>query len=97
MSRLNSAKGLGESLRSRIVCTHFLAFACSCAQRVQASLEGLGAASNVLLLTGVGTSLVVSYLSRLTVNGGLRPASREVSSGSSFGLADSLLVGADLP
>src|SRR6267143_4104200 len=96
MSRLAAAKGLGESLRSRIVCTHLLASACSSAQRVQASLEGLGAASNVLLLTGVGTSFVVSYLSRRTVKDGLRTASREMSSGPPFGSADTLPIGADL-
>ena len=77
--------------------TRLLAFACSCAQRIQASLEGLGAVSNILLLTGVGTSFVVSYLSRLTLNGGFHPASKEMSGGASLSSDDSLLTGADLP
>ncbi len=43
-----------------------LGSACSCAQRVQLSLEGLGGASNLLLLVGVGANFLASYLSRLT-------------------------------
>ena len=73
-----------------------LASACSCAQRLQVFLEGLGAASNVLLLTGVGASFVASYLSHLTIHSGLRPASNELSRHAASGFADSMSIGIDL-
>jgi len=44
-------------------------------QRVQRSLESLGGASNLLLLAGVGASLLVSYLSGVIIGGGLTLAS----------------------
>jgi hypothetical protein len=74
-----------------------LASASAWAQRLQVSLEGLGAASNLLLLTGVGASFVVSYLSGLITNGGRRLASNEMSRRARFGFADSLEIGAELP
>ena len=77
--------------------TQLLASACSCAQRLQVSLEGLGAASNLLLLTGVGASFVVSYLSGLIINSGLRIASNEMSLHAPFGFAHSTAIGAELP
>jgi len=40
-------------------------------QRIQLSLESLGGASNLLLLAGVGASLLVSYLSREITGSGL--------------------------
>jgi hypothetical protein len=77
--------------------TRLLASACACAQRLQVSLEGLGAASNLLLLTGVGASFIVSYLSGRTISSGLRLASNEMSRRARFGFADSLEIGAELP
>jgi hypothetical protein len=74
-----------------------LASACACAQRLQLTLEGLGAASNLLLLTGVGASFVVSYLPDHITNGGVRLASNEMSRRARFGFADSLEIGAELP
>jgi hypothetical protein len=51
--------------------SRILPIALSCAQRIQLSLEGLGSASNLLLLTGVGAGLVASVLSGLTIDGGV--------------------------
>jgi len=39
-------------------------------QRVERSIESLGGASNLLLLAGVGASLLVSYLSGAIIGGG---------------------------
>jgi hypothetical protein len=97
MSRLHAAKGLDESPRPRTISTRLLASACYCAQRLQVSLEDLGAASTVLVLTGVGTNFVVSYLSGLIINSGLRPNSNEISRDADCGLADSKPIEADFP
>lgn len=75
--------------------TRLLASAHSCALRAQLSLEGLGSASNLLLLTGVGSGLVASYLSGLKIDGGLSLASNERlrHAGSSF--ADGMAIGVE--
>ena len=75
MARANVAADFGESPRSRAVSTKLLASAQSCAQRLQLSLEGLGGASNLLLLTGVGAGLVVSSLTGMMIDRSLGPAS----------------------
>jgi hypothetical protein len=62
MSRVSVATVLGESPKAQLASTRLLASAHSCAQRVQLSLEGLGGASNLLSLTGVGLGLAASYL-----------------------------------
>jgi hypothetical protein len=62
MSRVNIATGFGESPKAQLASIRLLASAHSCAQRVQFSLEGLGGASNLLSLTGVGLGLAESYL-----------------------------------
>jgi hypothetical protein len=97
MSRLDAAKGLGESLRSRIVSTQLLTSACSFAQRLQASLEGLGAASNIILLSGVGANFVASYLSGLTMKAGPPSVSADASPLKASGLAESTPTKADSP
>ena len=89
MSRLDAARRLDESPRSRILSARILASACSCAQRLQASLEGLGGASTLLLLSGVGVNFVVSYLSGLIT-------SDEMSRQIAPGLAGGNAIGADL-
>lgn len=63
--------GLGGSLRSRLSSTRLLASTYSCTQRAQDSLESLGSASNLLLLTGVGASLVLTYLSGMIIESSL--------------------------
>jgi len=88
MSRLKIAVDFGESLRSQFASIRLLASAHSCAQRVQLSLENLGGASNLLLLTGVGTGLVVSFLSGLLID-----RSRGISHGGRTSPADSRFAG----
>jgi len=86
MSRVNIAVGFGESPRPHFTSTRYLASAHSCAQRVQLSLESLGSVSNLLLLTGVGAGLAVSYLSGLIMDRSL----------ANFGIAGSVAYGVEL-
>jgi hypothetical protein len=80
------AADIGDSLKARPRTAHLLASAHTCAQRVQISLESLGCASNLLLLTGMGTNLVLSYLTGLIIDGGLRPATADGQLGRAPGL-----------
>lgn len=84
MSRANIAVGFGESLRSLLTSTRMLGSAHSCAERVQLSFEGLGSASNLLLLAEVGAGVVASCLSGLITDrglGGFRISGRSVPGG----------------
>jgi hypothetical protein len=97
MSRKRPARETTGSSRPLPVTARLLASACSCAQRLQVSLEGLGGASNILLLVGVGANFAASYLSGLSTNSGLHLSSKERlrQLGSQFG--DGPPIGADLP
>ena len=64
MSRLGIEAGLaGQSTGS----ARLLETATSFAERTQAALEGLGTASNLLALTGLGAGVVATFLSSLMV------------------------------
>jgi hypothetical protein len=86
MSR-NIAAAFGRSLTSRFAPAGLLLPAHSCAERVQASLEGLGSASNLLLLSGVGANFVLSYLTGAIIDRGLGLAHREGPHATGFTLA----------
>ena len=62
MASLSLAVGLGQR-KSLATSAKLLASAYSCAERAQVSLDSLGGASSILLLTGLGTSLLLSRLS----------------------------------
>ena len=59
--------------RSRLAPTKLLASAHSCVQRLELTLDGLGGASNLLLLTGVGASLVASCLTGMMMDRSASP------------------------
>jgi hypothetical protein len=65
MSRLGMEAGQPCGATSRALST-----ALSLAQRTQLALEGIGSASNLLVLTGVAAGLAGSFLSRAAIDTG---------------------------
>jgi hypothetical protein len=90
------AAAFGESLKSRFVPVRLLVPAHSCAQRIQTSLEGLGGASNLLLLSGVGANFVLTYLTGAIIDSGLSLASREGSRQTDSGFGNGLVSGVEV-
>lgn len=89
MSRLSFAVGFGERPKSRKNSAKLLAWAYSCAQRAQVSLESLGGASDILLLSSVGAGLLLSRLTDAMIEGSVGEHSMTAAyttvSGSRFG------------